>query len=72
MLGPKPAPQMISFASECFAQDGEEVYYLVSQSALHSGPARFSDRAQAEEFACKRRREVTEVRRPRMVRVRWF
>jgi len=71
-LGPRPAANLISFASDCFAQDGEEVYYLVIQSALKSGPARFSDRAQADAFAAKRNRGVSEVRCPRMVRVRWF
>lgn len=70
-LGPRPAPHLISFADSCFSVDGEEVHYLVTQSALHSGPARFSDRAEADAFAARRNRSVTEVRSPRMVRTRW-
>lgn len=71
-LGLRPAANLISFAAECFAQDGEEVHYLVTQSTLNSGPARFSNREEASAFAARRNRSVTEVRCPRMVRVRWF
>lgn len=72
ILGPRPAAHLISFADDCFAQDGDDVYYLVGQSALHSGPARFADQDEATAFAARRNRSATEVRRPRMVRVRWF
>ena len=72
-LGPRPAPSMISFAADCFVVDGYTVTYSVGRSALHSGPARFGeDKAEAEAYARKCNRSVTEHKTPIMRRVKWF
>jgi hypothetical protein len=50
---------------------GETVEYLVGRSALHPGPARFADRAEAEEYARRTGRQVVIQSRPVLRRVRW-
>lgn len=67
----RPAPSEISFAADCFEARGESVHWIVTRSALHSGPARFENETEAREFAARTGRTVTEVRTPRLVRVRW-
>lgn len=67
----RPAPSEISFSADCFEPRGESVHWTVTRSALHSGPARFATEAAAREFAARTGRAVTEVRAPRLVRVRW-
>lgn len=71
-LGPRPSdPRTISFERRCFVEDGSTVEYRVLRSALHSGPAKFSDRAEAEAFAKRFNRVVTEVTKPVMRRISW-
>lgn len=64
-------PRLISFDARCFVQDGVEVHYLVTQSALHSGPARFDDESDAAEYARKTGRVATRVESPKMRRIAW-
>jgi hypothetical protein len=71
-LGPRPAPHLIKFTEDCFETVGEKKYWTVSQSWLQSGPATFYDRAEAEEFARKRKRAVTEHVAPVRRRIKWF
>ena len=70
-LGPRPAPSAISFDDRCFVQDGVSVRWTVGQSALHPGPASFTDEASAVAFARKCGRPVNRIESPRMVRVSW-
>ena len=71
-LPARPAdPSKISFARDCFVDGEETVSYLVSRSALYSGPARFSDRAAADAFAKMTGRDVQTQRSRKQVRVRW-
>jgi hypothetical protein len=67
----RPDPSKISFAADCFDVRGESVHWTVTRSALHSGPAKFTSETEAREFAARTGRTVTEVRSPRLVRVRW-
>lgn len=69
----RPAdPSKISFARDCFVQDGEEVYWTTSNPTGWGYPVRHATREAAENYARRRRHEVQEVRTPRMRRVRWF
>ncbi len=71
-LGVRPAnPAEISFDPSCFVRDGTEVYWTVSRSALHSGPARFETEASAAEYARRVDRPYTRHESPRMRRVSW-
>jgi hypothetical protein len=71
-LGPRPSdPSAISFAADCFETTGERTEYHVIRDAVHSGPAKFNNRADAEAFARKSNRSVTEQRFPVTRRVRW-
>lgn len=71
-LGPRPAdPSTISFDRHCFAQDGVNVFWTVSQSALQSGPKRFDDEVSAVAYGRKCNRSVTRHEEPRMVRIAW-
>ena len=67
----RPEPSKISFSADCFEVRGESVHWTVARSALHSGPAEFTSEAEALAFAARTGRAVTEVRSPRLVRVRW-
>lgn len=64
-------PAEISFAPHCFAQVGTRTEYSVARSALHSGPAVFNDKAQAEAFARRSNRSVTAYEVPVMKRIAW-
>lgn len=64
-------PTKISFAPECFEQTGTRTEYIVGRSALHSGPAVFSDENEAVAFARKTGREVSRREVPILRRVRW-
>ena len=68
-LGPRPAPSAISFEPNCFTQDGCNTYWTVTKA--FGLPARFEDKAAAEEYASKVGRAVVENVVPRMVRVSW-
>ena len=71
-MSKRPAnPADISFAAHCFAVVGETVYWTVTRSALHDGPARFDDRAHADAYAAKCGRPVQEHRSPKLARVSW-
>ena len=70
---PRPAdPSMIRFDRDCFEQVGVKVVYSVSRSALHSGPAHFDSRDDAEAYARKTGRAVNATEKPVMRRVRWY
>jgi hypothetical protein len=71
-LGPRPAdPTTIRFDRDCFEAAGEEIEYTVSRSALHAGPAVFSSRADAEDYARRCNRPVSERKRTIWRRVKW-
>lgn len=71
-LGPRPSnPAEISFAARCFAVDGVSVHWTVTRSALHSGPARFDDEAQANAYARKVGKVAQRHESPRLVRIAW-
>lgn len=67
----RPPASEISFAPHCFVQDGTREEYVVSRSALHSGPATFTSRVEADAYAAKTRRAVTVRVVPVMRRVSW-
>jgi hypothetical protein len=70
--GPRPTnPREISFDPRCFAEVGERTEYTVMQSALHSGPRVFTDRAEAEAAAKRIGRAVTECTVPIRKRIKW-
>jgi len=70
--GPRPAnPSEISFDPRCFAKVGERTEYAVGQSALHSGPRVFTDRAKAEAWAKRVDRAVAEYTVLIRKRIKW-
>lgn len=70
MLGNRPSPELISFAPECFETVGVETYWVVATLAPNY-PHRFGSKAEAEAFAKKTGRVVTEKTAPIRKRVKW-
>lgn len=71
-LGPRPKnPAEISFAPECFRQVGTRTEYSVARSAIHSGPAVFTDPGDAARFARATGRPVTSYQVAIRERVSW-
>jgi hypothetical protein len=71
-LGPRPAPEKISFARSCFVADGEREIYLVSVARGSVGyPKRFDDRAEAEAYARRRGQRVEVITETIWRRVSW-
>ncbi len=72
-LGPRPSdPSKISFALDCFEIIGYEDRYTVMRGALHSGPAVFDSKAEAEAYARKVGRTVSVSSWPIRRRTKWF
>ena len=72
MLGPRPKPELISFAADCFETAGFEIVYVVLQPSTASGPKTFSNQADALAYAKIRVREVITETRTISRRVKWF
>jgi hypothetical protein len=64
-------PSKISFAADCFVQDGVNTEYTVN-CGYPRYVVRFASLEQAQSCARKRNREVGIDTTPRMVRVKWF
>lgn len=72
ILANRPADsRTISFARECFEAIGTRTEYLVARSSLHSGPATFQDKAEAEDYARRTGRAVESREVPVLRRIRW-
>jgi hypothetical protein len=70
--GPRPSnPALISFERRCFVEVGEQVSYEVTRSALHSGPAKFFDKAAAEALGRRTGRAVRELKTVIRKRICW-
>jgi hypothetical protein len=71
--GPRPSdPREISFARDCFVQDGTRTEYVVPAAPGSTAyPRAFDDRADAEAWARKTRQPVRERAVPIMRRIKW-
>lgn len=71
-ISARPAnPASISFDRRCFVQDGERVEFVCANPTGATYPKVFSDRGEAESFARRTNRVVTERRAPVMRRIAW-
>lgn len=71
MMTDRDPNRPLSFARDCFIQDGTRTEYVVLRSAIHSGPLVTSNEAEAREYARRTGRTVAQREVPVMRRIKW-